>query len=133
MSVSVRHSSQQREIKAVDGQLSLGPMGLPPSQEPIKSIASPLIVEALIEALDLTMSRKEAAILMGKDQGQLSRQVASGLLTLLDLSKLGDEYWRNAADVLRARFDLFDRAELVAQGERHMERAKWFFAKAAQR
>jgi hypothetical protein len=133
MNASVTQSSRQREVNPVDGQLTLGPMGLQASQSPIKSLDSPLIVGALIEAIDNTMSRKEAALLMGKDQAQLSRQAVSGLLTLVDLSKLGDEYWRNVADALRARFELLDRAELVAQGERHMERARWFFAKAAQR
>lgn len=121
------------QVNALDRQLGLGPMGLPRSQEPIKSLDSGLIVAALIEALDNTMSRKEAAILMEKDQGQLSRQVQNGHLTLADLAKLGDDYWRNVADALRAKFDLLDRAELVAQGERHMERARWFFAKAASR
>lgn len=108
-------------------------MAIQPSQAPINALDCRWILPLLVRALDNTMSRKEAAILMNKDQAQLSRQIQSGHLTCADLGALGEEYWRNVHDELRAHFDLLDKAELAAQGDRHMDRAKWFYAKAAQR
>jgi hypothetical protein len=122
----------QHEVKADDGQLTFGPGRVFESQPPVNSVA-PWLIPILIEALDLTMSRKEAAILCGKDEAQFSRQITRGALTWADLEKIGPDFLRNVCDGLRAYFNMFDRAELTAQGDRHMERARFYYAKAAQR
>lgn len=106
----------------------------PRSQSTVNSDAGDWILPVLMRALDRTMARKEAAIVMGMDAAQLSRQGSGdGHLSVRRLGALGETYWLNVADELRIHFGMLDKAQLIAQAEALSDRARQLFAQAAQR
>lgn len=81
------------------------------SQAPVKSGDAGWILSLIAKAIDRTMQRKEAAILMGIDHGQMTRQLGGdGHLSALRLSALPDMFWIALIDELRAHFKLDDPA-----------------------
>lgn len=85
-------------------------------------------------ALDDTMSRKEAAIVMDLDAAQLTRQgQGDGHLSVRRLGRLGDAYWKNVITRLHIHFGILDRDELIAEADRLQDRARALYAQAARR
>lgn len=85
-------------------------------------------------AIDKTMQRKEAAILMGIDAGQLTRQLTGdGHLSARRLGALPREFWMALIAEIRGHYGELDRAELAAKAEWHLDEARRCFAQAAAR
>lgn len=82
------------------------------------------ILPVIAQAMDRVMSRKEAAILMGLDEGQLSRQLkGDGHLSVLRLGALGRPFFVALRDELSIYYDLNDpqaeaqqAADLISRG-----------------
>jgi hypothetical protein len=82
------------------------------------------ILPVIAQAIDRVMSRKEAALTMGMDEGQLSRQLkGDGHLSVLRLGTLPPQFWGALRDELAIYFDLNDpqaeakqAAELITRG-----------------
>lgn len=86
------------------------------------------------QAIDAVMQRKEAAILMGMDASQLTKQLhAEGHLSVRRLGALPERFWLALASELRAHFGLLDRAQMIAQGEALIDRGRQLLAQAAAR
>ena len=67
-------------------------------------------------AIDRTMQRKEAAIVMGLDAGQMTRQLSGdGHLSTLRLGAMPREFWIALIDELRRHYQLDDPAARVQQ------------------
>ena len=92
------------------------------------------ILPLVSQALDRTLPRKEAAYLMGLDASLMTRQLqGDGHLSVRRLGALPQGFWVALADELRVHFGLLDRAQLVAQAESLMDRARQLFSQAASR
>lgn len=134
MKASVARRLDQLEGKPVDAQLRLGPMGVTGSQSTVNLVACRWILPLFGRAIDRTMQRKEAAILMGVDTAQLSRQLSGeGHLSALRLGALPDTTLLALADELREHFGMLDRQQLIEQADALHDRARQLYAKAAQR
>jgi hypothetical protein len=106
-------SPDQAEGKSLDlpliGAVSKG-------QAPVKPLDGGWILPLIGKAIDRTMQRKEAAILLGIDHGQMTRQLGGdGHLSALRLGALPQEFWIALIDELRAHYKLDDPAERVKQ------------------
>lgn len=131
MSTTVASARRPREVQSLDLPL-IG--AAPSSQSAVNCDAGDWILPILASTLDRTMPRKEAAITMGIDAAQLSRQLAGdGHLSVRRLGALGEPFWRQLSDELRIHFGLLDRAQLIAQGEALIDRGRQLLAQAAQR
>ena len=131
MSVSVRGD----RVQAPDKTLALPLVGEARRTQPTYNADAAQWVLTLIgRAIDRTMARKEAAYLMGIDQGNLTRQLyADGHLSALRLGALPEQFWLALADELRGHFGMLDRTQLIEQGEALIDRGRQLLAKAAQR
>ncbi|MGE0362767.1 MAG: hypothetical protein AB7R67_18790 [Vicinamibacterales bacterium] len=90
------------------------------------------ILAVIADAIDASMSRKEAAIRMHLDQSQMTKQLqGDGHLSVRRLGALGDAFWMAMADALRARFDLLDKRQLIAQAEALADRSRQLYTRAA--
>jgi hypothetical protein len=113
MSPSMSRAHAQVEVKHLDLPL-IG--AVPNSQAPVKSLDSGWILPLIGKAIDRTMQRKEAAILLGIDHGQMTRQLSGdGHLSALRLGAMPREFWIALMDELRGHFKLDDPAERVQQ------------------
>jgi hypothetical protein len=89
---------------------------VPQGQAPVKASDHGWILPLIGRAIDRTMQRKEAAILLGIDHGQMTRQLGGdGHLSALRLGGLPQEFWIALIDELRAHYRLDDPAERVKQ------------------
>jgi hypothetical protein len=85
-------------------------------QAPIKAVDAGWILPLIGKAIDRTMQRKEAAILLGIDHGQMTRQLSGdGHLSALRLGGLPQEFWIALIDELRAHYKLDDPQARVQQ------------------
>lgn len=86
------------------------------SQATVKSGDSGWILPLIAKAIDRTMQRKEAAILLGIDHAQMTRQLGGdGHLSALRLGGLPQEFWIALIDELRGHYKLDDPQERVRQ------------------
>ncbi len=70
------------------------------------------LVQCAARAVDRVMSRKQAAIVMGMDQAQMTRQfTGNGHLSMRRFGVLGDDVMRAFLDELRDHFGLQSEAE----------------------
>lgn len=109
MRTSIARAHRPGEVKPVDLPL----IGATPRKADSPTAVNPAdgdwILGVAAEALDRVMQRKEAAITMGMDQAQMTRQLSGdGHLSLRRLGLLGENYWREFANVLRDRFGMED-------------------------
>ena len=112
MSSLARHRDQA-EGKSLDLPL-IG--AVPTSQAPVKSLDAGWILPLIGKAIDRTMQRKEAAILLGIDHGQMTRQLGGdGHLSALRLGGLPQEFWIALIDELRVHYKLDDPQARVQQ------------------
>ena len=113
MTASVRRAAVQQEVKPVELPL----MGaVRDSQPTVNLVESRWILPLIGQAIDRTMQRKEAAILMGLDAGQMTRQLqVDGHLSALRLGALPREFWIALIQEVRGHFKLDDPAERVQQ------------------
>jgi hypothetical protein len=113
MSRSVAQRVDQAEGKSLDLPL-IGAVGK--GQAPVKAVESGWILPLIGKAIDRTMQRKEAAILLGIDHGQMTRQLSGdGHLSTLRLGALPQEFWIALIDELRAHYKLDDPQARVQQ------------------
>jgi hypothetical protein len=116
MSRSVALAHLKVEVNSLDRPMTVGP-----------GWVLPLVARAI----DRVMLRKEAAYLMGIDQAQLSRQLAGdGHLSTLRLGCLPLPFWSAFTEEIRLHFGTVSRAEIRAQAEAHIERARQLMALA---
>ncbi len=81
----------------------------PRSQAPVNLADAGWILPLIAAAIDRTMQRKEAAILMSINAGQMTRQLSGdGHLSTLRLGALPEAFWIALIDELRAHFRLDD-------------------------
>lgn len=105
---------------------------VPGRQSTVNSVDGDWILPILMAALDDTMSRKEAAIVMEMDAAQLSRQGAGdGHLSVRRLGRLGESFWRNVVTRLQVHFGILSKAELIQHADALSDRARQLYAKAA--
>lgn len=129
MAISVSSGTRRPEVNPLDLPL-IG--AVPSSQAAVNSADGDWILPILMGALDDTMSRKEAAIVMEMDQAQLTRQGSGdGHLSVRRLGKLGDAYWRNVHQRLAVHFGIVSKADLIEQADSLSARARQLYAKAA--
>lgn len=108
---SARHGAE--EVKPLDLPLIGAVKG---SHAPVKPLEGHWILPLIGKAIDRTMQRKEAAILLGIDHGQMTRQLSGdGHLSALRLGSLPQEFWIALIDELRAFYKLDDPAARVQQ------------------
>jgi hypothetical protein len=113
MSASVARRQGLAEDKPLDLPL-IGAVGT--GQAPVKSLDHGWILPLIGKAIDRTMQRKEAAILLGIDHGQMTRQLGGdGHLSALRLGGLPQEFWIALIDELRSHFQLDDPHARVQQ------------------
>jgi hypothetical protein len=113
MAPSLNRHAAQAEVKPLDLPL-IG--AVPHSQAPVKSVDAGWILPLIAKAIDRTMQRKEAAILLGIDHGQMTRQLSGdGHLSALRLGGLPQEFWIALIDELRGHYQLDDPAARVQQ------------------
>jgi hypothetical protein len=113
MKSSFATSRRPEEVKPLDLPL-IG--AVPQSQAPVKAVDAGWILPLIGKAIDRTMQRKEAAILLGIDHGQMTRQLSGdGHLSALRLGALPQEFWIALIDELRAHYKLDDPQERVQQ------------------
>lgn len=104
---------RSEEVKPLDLPLMGAVKG---SQAPVKAGDSGWILPLIAKAIDRTMQRKEAAILLGLDAGQMTRQLqGDGHLSVLRMGALPREFWIALIGELRAFYKLDDPAERVQQ------------------
>jgi hypothetical protein len=121
MARSVAAAATQRQDNTLDLPL-LGEARR--SQPAVKAVDGQWILPVIAQAIDRVMSRKEAAILMGLDEGQLSRQLkGEGHLSAVRLGALGERFWIALRDELAVYYNLNDpmaeakqAAELITRG-----------------
>lgn len=90
------------------------------------------ILSVIADAIDASMSRKDAALRMHVDQSQMTKQLqGDGHLSVRRLGALGDGFWMAMADTLRERFDMLDKRQLIAQAEALADRSRQLYTKAA--
>lgn len=115
---SARRSSE--EVKPLDLPLIGAVRG---SQAPVKSVDAGWILPLIATAIDRTMQRKEAAILLGIDHGQMTRQLSGdGHLSALRLGALPQEFWVVLIDELRRHYNLDDPQARVQQATEMVSR-----------
>lgn len=113
MSRSLAARSDQAPDKPLDLPL-IGAVGR--GQATVKPLDAGWILPLIGKAIDRTMQRKEAALLLGIDHGQMTRQLGGdGHLSALRLGALPQEFWIALIGELRAHFKLDDPAERVQQ------------------
>lgn len=121
MAATVASSRRQSQ----DNDLALPLIGAARRSQPIVNAVEGLwILPVIAQSIDRVMSRKEAAIVMGLDEGQLSRQLkGDGHLSVVRLGALGERFWIALRDELAIYFDLNDpmaeakqAAELITRG-----------------
>ncbi len=83
-------------------------------------------------AIDATMARQEAGILMGVDGSTLTKNLkGEGHLSVRRLGVLPVDFWGHFATALRVHFGLLNKAELIEQANDLSIRARHLYAKAA--
>ena len=113
MAPSVARRRDQAEGKSLDLPL-IG--AVPQGQAPVKALDAGWILPLIGKAIDRTMQRKEAAILLGIDHGQMTRQLSGdGHLSAFRLGGLPQEFWIALIDELRGHFKLDDPQARVQQ------------------
>lgn len=107
---------------------------VPKGQAPVKSVESGWILPLIGKAIDRTMQRKEAAILLGIDHGQMTRQLSGdGHLSALRLGSLPQEFWIALIDELRGHFKLDDPAARISQASELITRGLAMFVAETKR
>lgn len=128
-SLSARHA--QEEVKPFDLPL-IG--AVPKGQAPVKALDGHWILPLIGKAIDRTMQRKEAAILLGIDHGQMTRQLGGdGHLSALRLGGLPQEFWVALIDELRGHFQLDDPAARISQASELITRGLAMFVAETKR
>jgi hypothetical protein len=113
MSPMVNRAERLPEVKAGDLPL-IGAVGA--GQAGVKPLDAGWILPLIGKAIDRTMQRKEAAILLGIDHAQMTRQLGGdGHLSAYRLGGLPQEFWIALIDELRGHFKLDDPAARVTQ------------------
>jgi len=113
MSRSLAGALRQAEAKPLDLPL-IG--ATPKGQATVKPVDAEWILPLIGNAIDRTMQRKEAAILLGLDAGQMTRQLSGdGHLSALRLGALPQSFWIALMDELRGHFKLDDPTARVQQ------------------
>jgi hypothetical protein len=113
MSPMLAKSPDSTEVKSLDLPL-IG--AVTKGQATVKPLEAGWILPLIGKAIDRTMQRKEAALLLGIDHGQMTRQLSGdGHLSALRLGALPQEFWIALMDELRAHYKLDDPAERVKQ------------------
>ena len=113
MAASVATARRQSEDKPLDLPL-IGEARR--SQPAVKPSDAEWVLPLIGQAIDRVMQRKEAAILMGIDQGQMTRQLGGeGHLSALRLGALPPMFWVALIDELRGHFGLDDKGDRVRQ------------------
>jgi hypothetical protein len=131
MAATVPSDRRAVPVKSLDLPL-IG--AVPKGQTKVNSDDGRWILALIGRAIDRAMSRKEAAIRMGVDQGLMTRQLSGdGHLSALRLGVLPEAFWLALADELRDHFGMLDRAQLIEQGESLIDRGRQLLARAAQR
>jgi hypothetical protein len=106
MSASLARDRRPVEDLALDLPL-IG--ATPPRQTTVNPIAADWILPLIGRAIDRVMQRKEAAITMGMDQAQMTRQLSGdGHLSIRKLGLMPEAFWLALIDELRAHFKLDD-------------------------
>ena len=113
MSPSVNRAERQAPVQSTELPL----MGaVRDRQAPINLADNRWILPLIGQAIDRTMQRKEAAILLGLDAGQMTRQLqGDGHLSVLRMGALPREFWIALVQELKAHYRLDDPAERVQQ------------------
>jgi hypothetical protein len=106
-------SPDSTEVKSLDLPL-IG--AVTKGQATVKPLEAGWILPLIGKAIDRTMQRKEAALLLGIDHGQMTRQLSGdGHLSALRLGALPQEFWIALIDELRAHYKLDDPQARVQQ------------------
>lgn len=122
------------EVRTSDPQSTLPLIGAAKGPIAVDLPDGEWILPLIERAIDRSMSRKEAAILMQQDLSLLKRQLkGDGHLSVKRLGALGESFWSALKDEISNYFGLLDKAELIAQGEALLDRGRQLLAKAAQR
>lgn len=83
-------------------------------------------------AIDASMARQEAAILMGVDGSTLTKNLkGEGHLSVRRLGALPVSFWAHLATALRLHFGLLSKTEIIEQADALSDRARQLYAKAA--
>ena len=113
MGSSLRARTHHADVKPLDLPL-IG--AVPQGQSTVKALDAGWILPLIGQAIDRTMQRKEAAILLGIDPGQMTRQLGGdGHLSALRLGSLPEAFWIALIDELRRHFKLDDPSARVQQ------------------
>lgn len=113
MGRSFAAAHRQTEVKTLDLPL-IG--ATPKGQATVKPVEAEWILPLIGNAIDRTMQRKEAAILLGLDAGQMTRQLSGdGHLSALRLGAMPQAFWVALIDELRGHFKLDDPSARVQQ------------------
>lgn len=113
MAPSLTSARRQRE----DNSLDLPLIGAAPVRQPTVNAGDDTWILPLItRAIERSIGHKAAAINAGLDKGQMSRQLAGdGHLSVRRLALMGDDFWRELIDELRAYFHLDNDAEQLSR------------------
>lgn len=113
----MRPSVARQSAQAPDKAFELPLMGaVRESQAVVKLDDNRWILPLIGAAIDRTMQRKEAAILLGLDAGQMTRQLqGDGHLSVLRMGALPREFWIALVQELKGFYKLDDPAERVQQ------------------
>lgn len=131
MQTSLARDRRPAKVQSLDLPL-IG--AVPKGQAAVNCEEHRWILVLIGRAIDRSMQRKEAAVLMGIDQALLTRQLAGdGHLSALRLGALPQLFWLTLADEIREHFGMLDRAQLIEQGEALIDRGRQLLAKAASR
>ena len=110
---SVPAPARRAEVKDVELPLMGAVRG---DQAAVNLIDNRWILPLIGQAIDRTMQRKEAAILLGLDAGQMTRQLqGDGHLSVLRMGALPREFWIALVGELKTFYKLDDPAERVQQ------------------
>ena len=102
---------------------------LPTTFQPLEAL---WIMPLIADAIDATMSRQEAGILMGVDGSTLTKNLkGEGHLSVRRLGALPITFWAHLATALRVHFNLLNKDELIEQANHLSDRARQLYAKAA--
>lgn len=113
MARSFSGAQRHSEVKPLDLPL-IG--ATPKGQATVNPVDAAWILPLIGQAIDRTMQRKEAAILLGLDAGLMTRQLqGDGHLSALRLGALPQAFWIALIDELRGHFKLDDPAARVQQ------------------
>lgn len=112
MAPTVAAPRRPREVQALDPQSTLPLIGSARGPSTVHPVDGDWILPLACRAIDRVMSRKDAALTMGKDQSQLARELsADGHLSIRRLGLLPEDFWRAFIDELRAHFHMDNDAE----------------------